>query len=124
MPRKAPTISVGSPCQKKPVDPAAAAEFEAKIEDEGRGETPALHAVESPPERVSQLPEGSAEPRNRKGTVQAPYVRKSDGVPTVAVTFTVPAELARQVKVFAAMNDKKASEVGEAALEEYLERHS
>jgi len=129
MPRKAPSISVGSPRKRRePVDPDAAAEFEARVEEEGR----ALKAVPTPESISLAESKGSKKkrqastkaPSNRKGTVQSPYVRKSDGVATVALTFTVPADLARRIKVHAAMTGVKSSDIGVEALEQYLEAQS
>lgn len=130
MPPRPPQISIGSP-RKRQVDPEKAAAFEARVEEE-EGRAPSLRAVPAPePTLASPPPEAapraqqkkarrSNEPRNRKGTVHEPYVRKSDGVATVALTFTVPTELARRIKVYAAMTGTKASDIGVEALTKYL----
>lgn len=140
MPPRTPQISIGSPRKRQSVDPEKAAAFEARVEEE-EGRAP-LRAIPSPepstvpsPEPASATEPAPAEvaarpqqhkarrskgPRNRKGTVHEPYVRKSDGVPTVALTFTVPTELARRLKVHAAMTGTKVSDIGVEALTKYL----
>ncbi|MGE3630431.1 MAG: hypothetical protein AB7P00_10980 [Sandaracinaceae bacterium] len=125
MPPKTPPIAIGSPRKRQPVDPEKAAAFEARVEVEEEGRAP-LHAVLSPDPAAAapSMPHKarrSKELRNRKGTVHEPYVRKSDGVATVALTFTVPTELARRLKVHAAMTGVKVSDIGVEALTEYLD---
>jgi len=60
---------------------------------------------------------------NRKGRNGEPYVRKSDGVATVPQYLTLPANLVKQLKIYAVENDAKVSEVAAEAIAAYLESH-
>lgn len=62
----------------------------------------------------------STEPANRKGKSGEPYVRKSDGVPTVPQYLTLPAELVKRLKIHAVENDMKVSDVAAEAIAAYL----
>lgn len=127
MPRKPVAVSVGSPRRRRTeVDPEAAAQFEARAEGASK---PKKFPERSLPEKRPAQADAPSAPNgpsaaNRKGTLESPYVRKRDGVATVTLTFTVPVELAKRVKVHAALTGTSSSRIGVAALEGYLADNS
>ncbi len=133
MPRKPkPKLQVGSPRQKRTVLDDSTFDALAARAEQTSSEKPE-EARE--PELPSERPEASAPAKqkratrrsgadgkvaNRKGRNGQPYVRKRDGIATVPQYLTLPADLAKRLKIHAIENDTKVSLVAEAALEAYL----
>jgi hypothetical protein len=146
-PKPQPKLQVGSPrARRTTVDDKTFEELSSRAEDapalEGIGSqlptsdvTPSRSDVSSSdggiskregraPSLASSAASGlSTEPANRKGKSGEPYVRKSDGVPTVPQYLTLPTELVKRLKLHAVENDMKVSDVAAEAIAAYLDKH-
>lgn len=147
-PKPQPKLQVGSPrARRTPVDDKTFEELSSRAEDSVLEDLrrpieerlPTSDAT-SPPSGLSSsapaLPlDGSVDdrkaraarlrssgPANRKGKNGEPYVRKSDGVPTVPQYLTLPSDLVKRLKIHAVENDMKVSDVAAEAIAEYLGR--
>ncbi|MBZ0120651.1 MAG: hypothetical protein K8H88_26900 [Sandaracinaceae bacterium] len=122
-----PKLQIGSPRARRTVlDDATFDELSGRVNEQSLTTPEAEADSRSTTEREtlaepSTVPVASVVRRERKGKKGDPYVRKTDGIPTVPQYLTLPAELVKRLKLYAVQHDKRLSDVASVAISQYLD---